>query len=95
MIQKYIKDIQRYVEAIPYGECSITVKRVGKKTTNISFEGQETLRYQDPISAIEDIHEILKKLSEDGFSGSTHVQCEYKDGAIKMVAIHDKIQIQY
>ena len=95
MIQKYLKDIQEYVEAIPYGDVSVNVKRVGRKTTHVDMESKETLRYTDSESAVSDVSSILESLSRDGYSGSTNVQCEYRNGQIVMVTIHDKIQIQY
>jgi len=95
MIQTYLKDIQKYAEAIPYGEVSVNIKRVGRKTTQIVLESQETLRYTDEASGVEDIHAILKELADGGYSGSTRVECEYKNGKVTMVTIHDKIQTQY
>ena len=95
MIQTYLKDIQKHVEAIPYGEVHVELKRVGKRTTQTTIESGETLRYTDTDSGILDIHEILSKLSEDGYSGSTSMECKYVDGKMVMITIKDKIQIQY
>lgn len=96
MLPQYIKDIQSYIESRPYGTVTIPeITIVNRKVTQITTEGQETLRYTDTESAIADITSILQNLAKSGYSGNAHIECTYKDGAISLLTIHDKKQTRY
>lgn len=94
-VPKYIRDIHSYSEAVPYGDISLTIKRVNRKTVAIISEGTETLRYTNNEEAIQDILTILKDLAASGYTGKAELQLEYKEGQIRLVGIHDKKEIQY
>ena len=96
MIPQYLKDIQSYVDSRPYGAVSIPeIKIVNRKVTEVTTEGRETLRYTDTEAALNDVLRILTNLSSIGYSGNAHVELEYIDGAIKIIAIHDKRHTRY
>jgi len=96
IIPQYIKDIQSYIESRPYGSVSIPeIVVVNRKVTQITTEGQETLRYTDTEAALADIQAILSNLKDVGYSGNAHIECTYKDGQINLLTIHDKKQTRY
>lgn len=95
-IPKWVSDIQSYVESRPYGSVSIPeIVVVNRKVTQITTEGQETLRYTDTEAALADVSAILQNLVNIGYSGNAHIECTYKDGQISLLTIHDKKQTRY
>lgn len=95
MTPKYIRDLHSYIEAIPYGDVTVSIRRVNRKSVEIVTAGVETLRYESNDEAIADVVAILKSLMDSNYSGKAHVECEYRDGNIKIVAIHDQKITKY
>jgi hypothetical protein len=95
MISKAHSDIQSYIDAIPYGSIVLHISKVNRKVVAIETEGKETLRYTDTDAALHDIQAILKNLHDTSYSGSAHIELEYKDGQVSLVTIHDKKKTQY
>lgn len=95
MIPKYLKDIHSYIEAIPYGDVELVVRRVNRKTTTVETRGRETLRYENTQEALSDLNTILGNLSEASYNGHATIELDYKDGDIKLVGIHDEKATKY
>jgi hypothetical protein len=89
------KDIIRYIDSIPFGEVSLKVVRVNRKTTVVITTGEETLKYEDNDEALKDIDNMLKSLVEVGYTGDAHVKLSMKDGKIKLVSIFNKKETKY
>ena len=49
---KYIQDLYQLIETVPYGTIDIQIKRVDRKTAQITTTSEETLRYVDNLSLI-------------------------------------------
>jgi len=95
MNPQYIKDIQQYIDNLPYGKVGVEVERVNRQTTKITTHGRETLRYTDNSEAVKDLLIIIKNLINVGYTGKTTLDIEYKSGKIKIVAIHDIKETRY
>lgn len=91
----YIKDIYQLVESVPFGDVSILIKRVDRKTTQLSTESQETLRYVNNQEALNDLINMVTKLMEASFSGEAHVKLDMKDGNIRIIGIYDRKDQKY
>lgn len=94
-VPKYIRDIHSYAENVPYGEVTIKIRRVNKKTVSVTSSGLETLRYQDNEEAFTDISNILSGLVEAGYTGKATLQLEYKEGLVCLIGIHDEKETKY
>lgn len=93
--KEYIKDLFKIIEAVPFGDVEILVKRVDRKTAQLSTVSQETLRYVNNKEAIDDLFSMVTKLIEASFSGEAHIKLEMKDGQIKIIGIFDKKDTKY
>ena len=93
--QKYIKDLYQLIESVPYGDITVSIRRVDRKTTEISTDSQETLRYVDNQEALTDLNNMILKLIEASFSGEAHIKLDMKDGQIKIIGIYDRKNTQY
>lgn len=93
--QQYIKDLFQLVESVPYGEISLSIRRVDRKTTQISSISEETLRYVNNQEALDDLHSMITKLIEASFSGEAHIKLEMRDGNIQIIGIFDKKDTKY
>jgi hypothetical protein len=91
----YIKDIYQLVESVPFGDVSILIKRVDRKTTQLSTDSQETLRYVNNQEALNDLINMVTKLMEASFSGEAHVKLDMKDGNIRIIGIYDRKDQKY
>lgn len=92
---KYIQDLYKYIESIPFGELDIRIKRIDRKTVQLSTLSEETLRYVDNTEAIKDLVGMVQRLVEAGFSGEAHIKLDMNDGNIKLIGIFDKKNIKY
>jgi hypothetical protein len=93
--QQYIKDIYNLIESVPYGDINLSIKRVDRKTAQLSSVSEETLRYVNNQEALTDLHTMLKRLIEASFTGEAHIKLEMKDGQIRIIAIFDKKDTKY
>ncbi len=93
--QKYIKDLYQLVESVPYGEVNVIIRRVDRKTAQLSTVSEETLRYVDNQEALNDLGQMITKLIEASFTGEAHIKLEMKDGQIKIIGIFDKKDTKY
>lgn len=89
------KDIINYIESIPFGDVSLKVKRVNKKTVEVTTVGRETLRYVNNQEALDDLFNMFKNLLETSFSGDVNVKLELKDGQIKLLSLYNEKQTHY
>ena len=95
MIPKEIKDIQSYIDSIPYGDVSLEIRRVGNKTVEIITTGLQTLRINSTNEAKERINYLLDNLTETGYSGVLDVQFSYTNGTLKLMGVKDKKITKY
>lgn len=93
--QKYIKDVYQIVESVPYGEVTVTIKRVDRKSVQLSTISQETLRYVNNEEAVADLTDMIGRLVEASFTGEAHIKLEMKDGNIQIIGIFDKKDTKY
>jgi len=93
--QKYIKDVYQLIESVPYGEVTISLRRVDRRTVQLSTVSEETLRYVNNEEAIADLNDMVSKLIEASFSGEAHIKLEMKDGNIQIIGIFDKKDTKY
>lgn len=91
----YIKDLYKLVESVPFGDISIQIRRVDRKTTQLSTESQETLRYVNNQEALNDLNGMLVKLIEASFTGEAHIKLDMKDGNIRIIGIYDRKDQKY
>jgi len=95
MPPNYIKDLHRIIESVPYGEINLSIKRVDRKTVQLSTVSEETLRYVNYQEAVDDLTQMLKKLIEASFSGEAHIKLVMKQGNIQLIGIFDKKDTKY
>ena len=93
--KEYIKYLFKIIESVPFGDVEILVKRVDRKTAQLSTVSQETLRYVNNKEALDDLFNMIMKLIEASFSGEAHIKLEMKDGQIKIIGIFDKKDTKY
>lgn len=91
----YIKDLYQLVESVPFGDINIQIRRVDRKTTQLSTESQETLRYVNNQEALNDLINMVTKLMEASFTGEAHVKLDMKDGNIRIIGIYDRKDQKY
>lgn len=92
---QWARDIQSVIDAVPYGQVNLSVKRVDKKTVEVSSTGKETLRYVSNDDALRDISNLTERLIQARFSGSAHVELEMKDGQIRFIGVFSKKSTTY
>jgi hypothetical protein len=92
---QYIRDLHGYIEQFPFGDVTIKVKRIDKKTAEVETYGEETLRYVNNDEAIRDIDKLLHNLLDTSFSGQAHIKLTMKDGNIQIVSVFDSKQTNY
>ncbi len=93
--QKYIKDVYQLVESVPYGEITVSIRRVDRKTVQLSTISEETLRYVNNEEAVGDLNDMIGRLIGASFSGEAHIKLEMKDGNIQIIGIYDKKDTKY
>ena len=93
--QKYIKDVYQLVESVPYGEITVSIRRVDRKTVQLSTISEETLRYVNNEEAVADLNDMIGRLIGASFSGEAHIKLEMKDGNIQIIGIFDKKDTKY
>ncbi len=72
--QKYIKDVYQLVESVPYGEITVSIRRVDRKTVQLSTISEETLRYVNNEEAVADLNDMIGRLIGASFSGEAHIK---------------------
>ncbi len=96
MKPNWIKDLESYVDAIPYGSVSIpNIERVNRKVTTVTTVGQETLRYQDNNECVKDILSFITSLLDDKHTGQVDFGVEMKDGNITLLTIRNTKKTNY
>lgn len=92
---KWVEDLEQYINRIPYGQITINVDRVDRKTTKITTFGKETLQYRTTEEALKDLTLLLKKLADNNYEGTATLELQYKAGRIKLVGIYDQKITRY
>ena len=95
MIPKEIKDIQSYLDSVPYGDVDLHIKRVGNKTVQIDTGGIQTLRINTTQEAKDRINYLLDNLTDTGYSGVLDVQFTYNNGKLTLMGVKDKKITKY
>lgn len=97
MRDNYLKDLIDYIEAIPYGEIGVIIRKNNRRVTEVTTEGAETLRYriEDNVNPRDDLNIMLDNLTNTSYSGEVSIKLDYKDGNIVLVTIYDKKQTKY
>ena len=96
MKQQWVKDIESYVDGIPYGEVSIpSIKRVNRKVVEIQTICTETLRYNSNEEALTDIVQFLRGLIEDQMRGDVEFKVNLKPGLINLIEIKNRKRTDY
>lgn len=97
MRDAYLKDLIDYINAIPYGEIGVVIKKVNRNVVQITTEGAETLRYNpdEQTDPRVDLNLMLDNLQNTSYSGEVSIKLDYKDGTIRLVTIYDKKQTKY
>jgi hypothetical protein len=97
MKDNYLKDLIDYINAIPYGEINVVVRKVNRNVVQITTEGSETLRYNpdDETDPRLDVNLMLDNLQTTSYSGEVSIKLDYTDGIIRLVTVYDKKQTKY
>lgn len=92
----WLKDLESYIDSIPYGTVSIPeIQRVNRKVTTVTTVGSETLRYTDNNDCVKDILAFLTSLIDDKHSGTVDFGVEMKDGNITLLTIRNTKKTNY
>lgn len=91
----YIQDLYQLIEAVPYGTIDIQIKRIDRKTAQLTTQSEETLRYVDNQEAMKDLIGMINQLVGASFSGQAHIKLDMKDGNIKIIGIFDQKDTKY
>jgi hypothetical protein len=92
----WLRDLESYVDAIPYGSVSIpNIERVNRRVTSVTTVGVETLRYQDNAECAKDILSFLTSLLDDKFTGDIDFGVTIKDGNISLLTIRNTKKTNY
>lgn len=91
----YIRDVQSFVDTIPYGDVTLVLKRIDRKTVQITSTAEETLKYENNEEAIEDLITLVRRLVDAGFTGRTRVELTLNEGQIKLLSVFDKKETKY
>lgn len=94
-IPPWQRDLTRYIDAVPYGEIDVQIKRIDRKTTAIVTVAEETLRYVSNEEALRDLDRLFSKLIDTKFSGDAHVKLQIKDGQIQIIGVFNKKKTNY
>lgn len=90
-----IRDLHSFIASVPFGVIHFQVNRVNRKTTEISVEAEETLKYVNNDEAKLDLDNFIKSLIDSRYSGEAHVKLEMKDGNIRLIGIFNKKTTKY
>jgi hypothetical protein len=94
--QKWLQDLESYVDAIPYGEVSIpSIKRVNRKVVEVQTVCSETLRYNTNEEALKDIVQFLGGLITDQVQGTVEFRVDLKPGLINLITIKNTKRTDY
>jgi hypothetical protein len=91
----YLKDMQAFIESVNYGDINLSVKRIDRKTVEITTVSEDTLRYVDNREALNDLDRLLTKLIEGRFSGDVNIRLQMKDGNVNLVGIFNTKKARY
>jgi hypothetical protein len=92
---KWLLDISSYTDAIPYGNVSIQVERVNRRTTQVTTVGEETLRYADNKECLKDLLTFITTLLDDNHTGDVQFGLDMKQGQITLLTIKNTKKVQY
>ena len=87
---KPINDIHSYIESVPYGEISLKISRINRKTVVIESVSEETLKYVSNDEALKDLDSLIKSLIDSRYTGEANVKLEMTDGSIRLIGIFNK-----
>lgn len=91
----YIKDIQQYVDRVPYGEVQFTVKRINNKVVEIQTNSVETTKHRENKSAEEEIVALLKALEAANYTGNITFNISIKNGQVEQIGHYNMKQTKY
>lgn len=94
-IPHWIRDITSYVGGVPYGDVTLTVKRIERKTTEVTTISEETLRYVDNQEALHDLNRLFENLIDAKFTGDAQIRLSLKDGQIQLIGVFNTKKTKY
>lgn len=92
---KWVKDLQSYVDSVPYGKLSVNLLRVANKTAEVETQGLETLRYEENSDATADILKFLKNLADISYNGEVVFKVQWKGGKMKEIGFYNSKLTRY
>jgi hypothetical protein len=92
---KSIRDLHAYIESVPFGTVDMQVKRVDRRTVQISTTSEETLRYVDNEEALRDLQSFLSQLTETDYTGEAQLKLTLKNGQISLISIFNTKNTTY
>lgn len=94
-IPAWQRDLSKYIDSVPYGEIDVKIRRIDRKTTEITTVAEETLRYVNNEEALHDLDRLMSNLIESKFTGSAHVKLQMKDGQIQIIGVFNTKKTNY
>ena len=94
-MDKWVKDLRSYIDAIPYGNVNVGLIRVDRHTVQVTTHGEETLRYRDNNEALKDILTFITSLIDDKHTGDVQFQVDMQEGNITLLTIKNTRRTNY
>ena len=94
-IPTWLRDIESYTDAIPYGKVDVSIDRVNRRVVTITTIGAETLRYQDNNECVKDILSFITSLIDSEHTGIVDFSIDMKSGTISLLTIKNTKKTQY
>ncbi len=91
----WAKDIERYVNSVPFGEVKLVIKRHGSKTRSISTKFDDSIAYYNNEAALRDLMLLVEKLEKEGANTALKFTLMFKKGIINLVIYHNVKQTSY
>lgn len=91
----WLQELRSYIDAIPYGDVDLRIKRVRHKTVEIETTSEETVRYEDNQEARKDLDKIVTELVERRFNGDVHIKLKLKNGDIRLLGVFNNNHRKY
>lgn len=94
-LPKYLQDIQKYIDRVPYGDIQFTVKRRNNKVIEVVTNSVETTKHEDNSSSKAEIVALMDALEAANYTGNITFNISIKDGQTKQIGHYNTKQTDY
>lgn len=92
---KYLIDLRDHLETVPYGDVTVSFKRVNHKTVEMIPSTVETVKHESVEEYLKDLILFIKALERNEHSGHVTLEIDWKRGSINTLGYHTETKKEY